>query len=58
VEGPAGIGKTALLEAGRRCARTRGLRVLHARASELKITTQIEDAAGNVQGVSSTYETI
>ncbi|CAA9478070.1 MAG: hypothetical protein AVDCRST_MAG53-467, partial [uncultured Solirubrobacteraceae bacterium] len=36
VEGPAGIGKTALLDAGRERAGARGARVVHARASELE----------------------
>ncbi len=36
VEGPAGIGKTVLLEAGRERAAARGARVVHARASELE----------------------
>ncbi len=36
VEGPAGIGKTKLLEAGRDRARARGIRVVSARASELE----------------------
>lgn len=35
VEGPAGIGKTRLLEAARECADGRGMAVLTARASEL-----------------------
>jgi DNA-binding CsgD family transcriptional regulator len=35
VEGAAGIGKTRVLDAGRACARARGMAVLSARASEL-----------------------
>lgn len=35
VQGPAGAGKTALLRAGRECARAEGLRVLAATGSEL-----------------------
>ena len=36
VEGPGGIGKTALLDDARRRAGARGLRVVHARACELE----------------------
>lgn len=36
IEGPAGIGKTRLLEAGAELARTAGLRVMSARARELE----------------------
>jgi DNA-binding NarL/FixJ family response regulator len=36
VEGPAGIGKTALLAAGRKAAEGAGFRVLHARGAELE----------------------
>ena len=36
IEGSAGIGKTALVEAARRRAEQRGHEVLHARASELE----------------------
>lgn len=36
IEGPAGIGKTALIDAGAAQAAARGLRVLHARGGELE----------------------
>ncbi|MDQ4049545.1 MAG: ATP-binding protein, partial [Actinomycetota bacterium] len=36
IEGPPGVGKTRLLEAARADALTAGMRVLHARATELE----------------------